>query len=180
MVLSVCCPPREVMAQWRCRKEGLFIHPACPWSEGTHTLMHPHTDLGAYTHTHRFGNGCAHTCTKPGGTLLVCVYKHTHSHHSPSAQYCEQGALSPPLWPTQQPAPHCSLMFSASVCRPLWLTHQLVGHWIELRAQVHVTCEVLAEGFLGCFFGVCVLWVGGSMGAVERGVQTWIANLGYF
>lgn len=86
------------------------MHPACPWSEGTHTCAcHTHTDapLHSLRYTHTNGNGGAHaTLTQTQRDIqFVCVYKHTRiTLHLYSTVW---GALSPPLWLAQQPRAVC-------------------------------------------------------------------------
>lgn len=126
MALSVCCPSLWVMAGWRCRKEGLFLHPVLGQGARTYTHIHAHLIHRYYIFTNNRGAFC-----------FFCVA----AHHSSHPEFCSLTKTA------ASPVPYADHFCLSAQTPFLLLSHQLVGYWIELRAQVHVTCGVLVERF---------------------------------
>lgn len=169
MVLSVCCPPRWVMAGWRRRKEGLFMHPAWPWSEGacvqtyTHTLqnrcmsilvlsssgMHIRMYILAWLQTHKWKCRKTHSILKHANddAQFAC-----NTRTSTSPRHCVGHRVSSSMASTAaSPAPFANI-FCLSVQTPL--THSPAGGPVN-RAVGRGPCHLwgLGGGHWGVYAG---------------------------
>lgn len=99
------------------------------------------------------------------GSLFTLAARHTGLQR---ARVPQRGplvrTLSGPSSPSTRPVRLAPLAVFCLSVHPIvsvvLITHQLVGEWTVLRAQIHVTCEVLAAGFsgVGCRCLIPLLW----------------------